>query len=181
MAHAHTEHHDHAHHAIPVKRLLTTFAWLVFLTAFTVFTGTADWVPGFLHIPLALSIAALKCYLVVSFFMGLKYDKPVNMLAFVMSGVFVLIFLTFTLFDTANRGDLGNVDPRTIMDEVAIAREDSVTMQQYDKLMVTAADSATVHGAAPEAASTDSSATPVAPAPADSAATSTSAPAPAAH
>ena len=93
MAHAHTEHHDHAHHAIPVKRLLWTFAWLVGLTILTVLTGTSDAVPGFLHIPLALGIAALQCYLVIMFFMGLKYDKPVNLLAFLMSGVFVLIFL----------------------------------------------------------------------------------------
>ena len=145
MAHASsTDHHDHAHHAIPVKRLLVTFAWLVGLTGLTVATGTSHAVPSVLHVPLALSIAAVKCFLVVSFFMGLKYDKPVNLLAFLMSGVFVLIFLTFTLFDTANRGDLGNVAEETVMDMTAIAREDSVRLERYSKLRVAPGDSAQV-------------------------------------
>ena len=149
MAHAssHTAHHDHAHHAIPLKRLLWTFGWLIALTILTVITGGADWIPGVLHVPIALMIAGVKCYLVVSFFMGLKYDKPVNMLAFVMSGLFVLIFLTFTLFDVAWRGDLGNVDEQTIMDQTAIASADSVRLERYSKLLVAPGDSSTAVGA----------------------------------
>jgi cytochrome c oxidase subunit IV len=149
MAHdsAHTAHHDHAHHAIPLKRLMWTFGWLIALTILTVLTGSADWIPGVLHVPIALTIAGVKCYLVVSFFMGLKYDKPVNMLAFVMSGLFVLIFLTFTLFDTAWRGDLGNVDEQTIMDQTALASADSARLERYSKLLVAPGDSALVSSA----------------------------------
>ena len=60
---------------------------------------------GPFNIVLALLIAGAKAFVVVSFFMALKYDAPVNRLVFGSGLVFVLIFLTFTLFDTAFRDD----------------------------------------------------------------------------
>ena len=106
---------QHGHHVIPKKVLYTVFGTLVFLTVLT--AVTAEYVDiGSLNVPLALAIAGSKAALVVTFFMALKYDNKVNTLVFMFGGVFVVVFLTFTLFDTAFRGDLGNVGAETISD-----------------------------------------------------------------
>lgn len=110
MAHA----TSHGHHIIPLKTLLTVFGALVGLTLLTVLTAQVDL--GLFNVPLALAIAGTKAALVVTFFMALKYDNQVNTLTFAVGSIFVVIFLVFTLFDTAFRGDVGNVDPYTIDD-----------------------------------------------------------------
>lgn len=161
-ADAHGDAHDgaghggsgHGHHIIPQRTLLLTLGGLVALTALTVATGTADWIPGFLHVPLALFIATIKVAMVVTIFMGLKYDNRVNGLAFVVSIVFVLIFLTFTMFDVAFRGDLGNVNAQTIRDEQAITVQDSMLAARYKTLLVAPGDSAAAAGAPADTVST---------------------------
>ncbi|MXW64689.1 MAG: oxidase [Bacteroidetes bacterium SB0662_bin_6] len=101
------------HHITPRKTLLKVFVALVALTALTALTAQID--IGAFNIPLALAIAGTKALLVVLFFMALKYDKPVNALFFGLGILFVVVFLTFTLFDTAFRGDLGNVGEEAIL------------------------------------------------------------------
>ncbi len=111
---AHAEHHDH--HIVPLKILWSVFGALVFLTIFTVLT--AQYVDiGPLNFPLAMAIALTKAGLVVTFFMALKWDNKVNALILGLGCMFVVVFLAFTLFDTAYRGDVGNVGTETIMDE----------------------------------------------------------------
>ncbi len=111
---AHSEHHDH--HIIPLKLLWAVFGGLVFLTIFTVLT--AKYVDiGPLNFPLAMAIALAKASLVITFFMALKWDNKVNALILGLGCIFVVVFLTFTLFDTAFRGDVGNVGSETIMDQ----------------------------------------------------------------
>ena len=107
--------HAHEHHIIPKKTLYKVFGALVVLTALTVLTATRVDIGSF-NIVLALFIAGSKAALVVTFFMALKYDNRVNTLVFTLGTIFVAVFLTFTLFDTAFRGDLGNVDYRTVAD-----------------------------------------------------------------
>lgn len=117
---------QHGHHVIPKKVLYSVFGALVFLTILT--AVTAEYVDiGAFNIPLALAIAGSKAALVVTFFMALKYDNKVNTLVFMFGGVFVLVFLTFTLFDTAFRGDLGNVGAETISE---IDRRESLMREQ---------------------------------------------------
>lgn len=105
---------QHGHHVTPKKTLFTVFGALVALTILTGLTAQIDL--GVFNIPLALTIAGSKAALVVLFFMALKYDNRVNALVFTLGVVFVVVFLTFTLFDTAFRGDLGNVGTETISD-----------------------------------------------------------------
>lgn len=115
MAHAHAHAAEgHVHHITPRSTLLKVFGALVFLTIFTVVSSRIDL--GVLNVPLALAIALTKAALVVMFFMALKYDKKVNVLTFTVGTIFVLVFLLFTLFDVAFRGDLGNVSEATITD-----------------------------------------------------------------
>jgi cytochrome c oxidase subunit 4 len=116
------EHHGdgdhHGHHIIPQSILLKVFGALIFFTVLTVLTATQLDLGAF-DVPLALAIAGSKAALVVMFFMALKYDNRVNTLTFVVGGIFVVVFLTFTLFDTAFRGDLSNVDPLTVEERTA--------------------------------------------------------------
>ncbi len=108
MAHA-------THHIIPRPLLLKVFLALVALTIITALTGQADLgVFNFMHVPLAIGIAVIKATLVVLFFMGLKYDRPINALAFIIGLLMVGVFLTFTLLDMLYRGDIGNLDAQPI-------------------------------------------------------------------
>ncbi len=131
----------HHHYIAPVSQLVKILAWLVGLTVLTVVTGTANLGPlNFIHVPLALGIAAVKVTLVVLIFMGLKHDNRVNSLVFILSGIFVTVFLTFTLFDTVFRGDLTNVDPMTISNRRLVAAEDSTALTRYQNLRVAPGD-----------------------------------------
>ncbi len=108
MAHA-------THHIIPRPLLLKVFLALVALTIITALTGQADLGAfNFMHVPLAIGIAVIKATLVVLFFMGLKYDRPINALAFIIGLLMVGVFLTFTLLDMLYRGDIGNLDAQPI-------------------------------------------------------------------
>ncbi len=110
----HAEHHEH--HIVPLKLLWGVFGALVAFTVLTVLT--AKFVDlGSFNLPLALAIAVAKAALVITFFMALKWDNRVNLLILMLGCIFVVVFLTFTLFDTAFRGDIGNVGTETIMDE----------------------------------------------------------------
>lgn len=104
--------HNDGPHIVPKSLLLKVFGALVLLTIVTV---GAAYVPlGPLTVPVAIGIAVAKASLVVLFFMHLKYDNPVNALTFTIGTIFVVVFITITLLDTAFRGDLGNVNQRTI-------------------------------------------------------------------
>lgn len=116
---------QHGHHVTPKKTLIKVFAALVVLTIVTALTAQLDL--GGMDVPLAIAIASTKAALVVLFFMALKYDNKVNALVFALGVTFVVIFLTFTLFDTAFRGDLGNVGSETISD---IERRESLLRDQ---------------------------------------------------
>ncbi len=105
---------QHGHHVTPKKTLFIVFGSLVILTILTGLTAQIDL--GSMNVPLAILIASSKATLVVLFFMALKYDNRVNSLVFALGVVFAVVFLTFTLFDTAFRGDLGNVGSETISD-----------------------------------------------------------------
>ena len=111
----HTEHTGHGgHHVFSAGVLKKTFAILVGLTLLTVVLalierGYGDFfgvrVPfpqiefGALSIPIALGIASVKSYFVVSNFMGLKHDNPTYRLVFLGTLVFLLIFFSFTFLD----------------------------------------------------------------------------------
>ena len=110
---AHSE--GHGHHITSFRTLLVTFVGLVTLTVITVAASQMEL--GAFNVPLALSIAAGKASLVIAFFMALKYDNKVNFLVLAVGLIMVVVFVTFTLFDTAFRGDIDNVDSRTI-DEI---------------------------------------------------------------
>jgi len=117
------------HHVLPKDTLLTVFAGLIALTILTV---AVAYVPlGPLNVPVAIAIAAAKASLVVLFFMALWYDNPVNALTFTIGIIMVMVFISFTLIDTAFRGDLGNVAPQTVQE---MEREQEEAQERMDQL-----------------------------------------------
>ena len=98
-AHAHdnAEHNPIAHVASKAA-LLTVFAILVALTFLTVWQGTQLEL-GRLELVIVLVIATVKASLVVLYFMHLRYDKPLNILVFLTSLLFLALFLGGTLTD----------------------------------------------------------------------------------
>jgi cytochrome c oxidase subunit 4 len=117
------------HHVLPKDTLLKVFGGLILLTILTV---AVAYVPlGPLTVPVAIGIATAKATLVVLFFMALKYDNPVNALTFTIGIIMVVVFITFTLFDTAFRGDLGNVTPQTVEE---IERDQQQAEQEMEQL-----------------------------------------------
>ena len=105
------------HHIIPIKTLTIVILSLAALTILTVVTAQVDL--GAFNVPLALFIAGIKASLVVGIFMGLKYDNKTNALVLGVGCIMVLVFLTFTLLDTTNRGDTSATEAGTIMGSAA--------------------------------------------------------------
>lgn len=108
-----TEQHgsDHgAHHVIPAKVYVATGLALLVLTVITVAVSYVDLerfgLGGFANIFVAMLVASIKAALVCSFFMGLFYDRRLNVVVFVSSIVFVAFFFLLTFSDIAMRGEV---------------------------------------------------------------------------
>lgn len=80
------------HHLVPIKVYINTLIALVVLTVVTVGASYLDF--GKFNIVVSLGIATLKAALVMSFFMGLKYDNNLNR-AFILSSFVALFLLIF--------------------------------------------------------------------------------------
>jgi cytochrome c oxidase subunit 4 len=101
--HTHDSGEEHIGHVLPLSLLVKVFVGLVMLTGLTVYTGTMD-LHGF-DLPVAMLIATCKATLVCLFFMHLKYDKPFLGLIFLLSVLFVGLFLAFVTHDSGQYQD----------------------------------------------------------------------------
>lgn len=91
-----------AHHsAVPY---VAVWAALLVFTAITYFTGKAHL--GTWALPVALTIATIKCTLVALFFMHLWDQHGPNRLVIVVSALFVLLLIGITLGDVGTRFEL---------------------------------------------------------------------------
>lgn len=113
MSDHHHDDHGFAHPA-PVKMLLAVFFALIFLTILTVVT--AGQIPKPFGIWVAMSIATLKGALVCLFFMHMYWDKPLNVVAFLSSLLFVSLFIGMTLMDTGHNLNTVEEFPREYID-----------------------------------------------------------------
>ncbi len=118
-------HGAHGHHILSASLLLKVFGALVSLTVLTVALGLMEQHDiihvGRLSVPIALGIAGMKATLVAMFFMALKYDNRVNVLAFSLAIVFLAIFFIFTFLDTGFRDTFDDwsatpIDERELQD-----------------------------------------------------------------
>ncbi len=88
----------HEHHIIPLSTYFKVFGALMALTVLTVVTAQID-LGGWANIILAMFIATTKATLVLMFFMHLYYDNKTNLIFFLGSVLFLVIFIAFTLID----------------------------------------------------------------------------------
>ncbi|MCC7442978.1 MAG: c-type cytochrome [Bdellovibrionales bacterium] len=100
MAEKHGNHHKH--HILAPKIIWTVWALLLIGTALTV--GATHFHFGAVNYVIGILIATIKAALVVTFFMGLKYDSNENRVIFLTSFVFVAIFFVLTMSDLFFRG-----------------------------------------------------------------------------
>lgn len=94
------------HHITPLKTYLAVAGTLLFLTAVTVWVSYFDF--GSFNIVIAMGVASLKASIVALFFMHLLWDDKKNLTMFVMSLMFLGIFITITLLDTGFRGGVNS-------------------------------------------------------------------------
>lgn len=100
---------DHGHeehglsHVMSAKMLLGVWGALIFLTVVTVVTATQPIFNfgAYPNLVIAMIIATVKALLVCLFFMHLLYDRKFNLLIFMGSLLFVLIFVSFAMMDSA--------------------------------------------------------------------------------
>jgi len=96
------------HHIIPIQTYLKVFGALMVLTVLTVAVTYVDL--GFFNIVLAMFIAIVKSTLVLLFFMHLYYDNKTNLMFFLGSILFMIIFITFTYFDIGQRDGIYDIE-----------------------------------------------------------------------
>jgi cytochrome c oxidase subunit IV len=99
MSHPTSEHHLPIGHVVPLKTLFAVFVALALLTVLTVAASGVNF--GEFNLVIALAIAVIKASLVLLFFMHLLWDKPFNAIVFVGCLIFVGLFISLTLLDTA--------------------------------------------------------------------------------
>jgi cytochrome c oxidase subunit IV len=97
VAHGHDEHHGLAH-TTPVKLLVAVLGALMFLTIVTVAVTSVD-LGSSGNLIVAMVIATIKAALVVTFFMHLVWDKKLHLILFLVSVLFLILFLSMTVTD----------------------------------------------------------------------------------
>jgi cytochrome c oxidase subunit 4 len=101
-AHGHGHAPDHVPHVTPLWVYLATWGTLVVLTAITVGASYVNF--GGWNLIIALLIATIKAGVVAALFMHLLHDSKFHALILVSGGLFLIIFVAFTMFDTEYRG-----------------------------------------------------------------------------
>jgi cytochrome c oxidase subunit 4 len=101
--------HAHAHAHIDKKEAGIYVGVLVALLILTVVTVGASYInfgtPA-VNVVVALGIASMKGTLVALYFMHLRHDSPVNAFIFVVTLLFLALFLTMCVIDTGSRPDV---------------------------------------------------------------------------
>jgi cytochrome c oxidase subunit 4 len=118
--HAVTDGHHHDgefSHPAPLWMLFLVFFVLLGLTVLTVWQSTLD--IGEAELWITLLIATVKAGLVMAFFMHMLWDKPLNIIFFFSSIIFVSLFLGFTLMD-AHGYHAQIIDADTLADSIYV-------------------------------------------------------------
>lgn len=99
----HDSHPDHAgHHIVPIETYIGVFLGLMGFTALTVAVAFMNL--GALNNVVALGIASIKAFLVVFFFMHLKYNPRILWVVAAGGFLWLAIMILLTLSDLATRG-----------------------------------------------------------------------------
>lgn len=104
---------DHVPHVTPLPVYLKTFGALLMLTGVTVGVSYVN-LGSTVNLIIALIIATIKAVTVAALFMHLYADHKFHSVVFASSVVFLLVFVSFTMFDTEYRHRFGSVDGERI-------------------------------------------------------------------
>lgn len=101
-------HNEHAGevHVVPVRNYVLVFLALMVLTVVTVFAATRDL--GAWNVPIALTIAGIKAFLVLFIFMHVKYSSRLVATIIIATGAWLLVLLLGILGDYVVRKDLSD-------------------------------------------------------------------------
>ncbi|NDC82379.1 hypothetical protein EB093_01765 [bacterium] len=91
--------HDHSDHhfIVPARYYVATLLSLLVLTIITVVVAQYNF--GGWNLPIALLVAVIKAGLVINIFMGLRWNRTFDRIAFLGSLVFLFIFFLFSFSD----------------------------------------------------------------------------------
>lgn len=96
--------HADGHHVLPLRTYFAVFGTLLVLTALT--TGVAYFDLGALNTPVALTIASVKCLVVILWFMHVRYSSKLVQLFAVAGFAWLLILFAFLLSDGLTRSNV---------------------------------------------------------------------------
>jgi len=105
-------------HIVPLRTYFLVAGALFILTIITVavsYIHLGGW-----NVVVALFVAGTKATLVALIFMHLKYDKKIYAVILVGSIMFLVLFISLTMFDTMNRGDIYEIKAEPIKKEAVI-------------------------------------------------------------
>ncbi len=91
-------HRDDAIHVTSVRLLVVVWIGLMIGTWLTVSATYIDL--GSLNIWIGLAIATAKAVLVALYYMHLRWDKPFNLLLFMVAIAFLMLFIGIAMMDT---------------------------------------------------------------------------------
>jgi len=98
--HAHEHHDAHVVH-VPVRVYYINFAALMVLLIITL--GAASQDLGMMNLPIAMVIAVIKVYLVMTYFMHLKFNSKLVRFFALGALAFLMVMFIFTISDYASR------------------------------------------------------------------------------
>ncbi len=93
---------DHVPHVLPYAAYFATWGALMFFTIITVGASYVNFGPA--NLLIAVVIATLKATIVAAIFMHLWFDHRMHSMILASAGLFLAIFIAFTMFDTESRG-----------------------------------------------------------------------------
>lgn len=104
--------HSSPYHIIPFKTYMAVFTALLVLTVVTVAVSFVDL--GSYNLVVAMLVASIKASLVAMFFMHLYYDNKLNLIIFLISILFLAVFIIFIMFDTMTRDNIYKIKAEPI-------------------------------------------------------------------
>ena len=90
-----------SHHIVPLKVYIGVFVTLMVLTFVTIQAAFLDM--GFLNTVVAVSIACVKAFLVILYFMHVRYGTRLVWVVIMIAAAWFLILIAMTMGDYASR------------------------------------------------------------------------------
>lgn len=107
--HAHKEHRPDEHHIMPFATYMKVALALFALTFLTIGAHSIRTHLGALAPLVAFAIAGVKAFLVMAWFMHLKYESMENRIVFGLGFVFLLVLFGISITDILSRHFIGGV------------------------------------------------------------------------